>query len=146
MLHRYRLRIDPKDKRNGSTGGTTIQLLHNELSGLISWWADAGFRCEHLHSSDGVATSVEQAGKLSQAPMPRMALKSQSRLCHKFVRSSIPARTPPLRKALTIASSLTVKGASQVLPWAMVAYVVAAKDPTTEEFRSVSFSTNLETA
>ena len=28
----------------------------------------------------------------------------------------------------------------------MVAYIVAAKDPTTEEFRSVSFSTNLETA
>ena len=28
----------------------------------------------------------------------------------------------------------------------MVAYVVAAKDPTTEEFKSVSFSTNLETA
>lgn len=28
----------------------------------------------------------------------------------------------------------------------MVAYVVAAKDPATEEFRSVSFSTNLETA
>lgn len=28
----------------------------------------------------------------------------------------------------------------------MVAYVIAAKDPNTEEFRSVSFSTNLETA
>ena len=28
----------------------------------------------------------------------------------------------------------------------MVAYVVAAKDPSNEEFRSVSFSTNLETA
>lgn len=28
----------------------------------------------------------------------------------------------------------------------MVAYVIAAKDPATEEFRSVSFSTNLETA
>ena len=28
----------------------------------------------------------------------------------------------------------------------MVAYVIAAKDPSTEEFRSVSFSTNLETA
>ena len=28
----------------------------------------------------------------------------------------------------------------------MVAYVVAAKHPTTEEFRSVSFSTNLDTA
>jgi hypothetical protein len=28
----------------------------------------------------------------------------------------------------------------------MVAYVVAAKDPATEEFRSLTLSTNLETA